>query len=684
MNNNNSFLAEQKQAQEVFNIDASDHDITSTLRNRIAKSEKFYESDPAFKLSDTRKKNAQMLFGDHYKAGKYPELRTSSFKYTEAQVYVGVQTVVSYLTGRIPEVEARPWNNNTPGIMIARDFAKYCEAHAVEHDLRGKTERVIYDVIAKRVGVMKLVNDTSYRGTGEICPRHIDPSRIIIDHNANLDDNPKFIAEKISSTLGDLVDMFPDKKEELYEMYNVKKGTEKQLDTALDYYEVWVTGRDKKGKSEEQLVIFIGGVVLLKSRNPHWLYDVEEEVISNHLPMPPKPYIFLNVLNDGSNKIDQTSIIELVAPQQHALNRLERSISEASEKYGGLNVFSGQAVDKEDVEDLTFDGDESIVVDAENVNNAVAKVAPDFLPEWLMRQADRLVQTIHSIIGTPPNMRGDISDTKTLGEAIMQRDQAEGRLEPFVRALDNFFNKYYSMLFHFMKIYYTEEHWKTIAGDDGTFDYVMMSRDRLKDGLDVFVKSGTMLPLDNSRIANIGVKLAEMNRISNYDLFKMLKLPNAEDLAENLIKEMADPTALLKDIETDEGDRTAYMDYEVIAAGKYAPPREDPEAGHIDTHRRQMMSDEYQKLPQQIKAAFVAHVQAELESLRRRAMSEENALANNELAQNNPMMPGSMPPEMPVDPNAPQPAQPAPSPSPSNVAETPQNPEPMATGAGLM
>lgn len=676
-NNNQSFLTEQKQAQELFNIDATDHEITSVLRNRISASEKFYNSNPAYKLDEVRKKNAQMLFGDHYKAGKYPELRTSSFKYTEAQIYAAVQTIISYLTSRIPEVEARAWNKNVAGRMIARDFAKYAEAHGVEHDLRGKAERVLYDLIQKRVGVIKLVHDTNYGGVGEICPKHINPERIIFDHTAGLDDNPKFIAEKISSTLGDLVDMFPDKKDELYEMYNVKKGTARQLDMALDYYETWVTGRDKKGKNEEQLIIFIGGVVLLKSRNPHWLYDIEQEVISNHLPMPPKPYIQVNLLNDGSNKIDQTTLIELVAPQQHALNRLQRSIAEASEKYGGLNVFSGQAVDKEDVEELSYDGDESLIVDAENVKDAMMKVAPDFLPEWLMRQADRLVATLHSIIGTPPNMRGDTSDTETLGEAIMQRDQAEGRLEPLVRAMDNFFNKYYSMLFHFMKVYYTEEHWKTIAGEDGTFDYVMMSRDRLKDGLDVFVKGGSMLPLDDNRMANIAIKLAEMDRIADIDLYDALKMPNAKEMVEHRVKQQVDPTLLLKDLNEDDGDRTAYMDYEVIAAGKYAPPREDPEAGHIDTHRRQMMSDDYQKLPQDVKAAFVAHVQAEMESLRRRAMSEENALAANDQAQTNPMTPGNMPAEMPMDPNTP-PQQPQPSAPTGDIAPTPENPAPAA------
>ena len=220
MNNdsNASFLQEQKQAQELFDIEASDHDITTTLRNRIAASEKFYDSNPAYKIKETRKNNAAMLFGDHYKAGKYPTLRNSSIQYQEAQIYAAIQTIISYVTSRIPEVESRPWNNSVAGRMIARDFAKYAEAHSVEHDLKAKVERMLYDLAQKRVGAIKLVYDVGYKGKGEICPRHIDPARLIFDHTAGLDDNPGFIAEKIPSTVGGLVDTFPDKKAEIFEM----------------------------------------------------------------------------------------------------------------------------------------------------------------------------------------------------------------------------------------------------------------------------------------------------------------------------------------------------------------------------------------------------------------------------------------------------------------------------------
>jgi len=285
----------------------------------------------------------------------------------------------------------------------------------------------------------------------------------------------------------------------------------------------------------------------------------------------------------------------------------------------------------------------------------------------------------------------------------MQRDQAEGRLEPLIRALDNFFNRYFAMLFQFMKVHYTEEHWQSIAGDDGTFDYVMMQRDRLADGMDVYVKSGTMLPLDDSRLANVAVKLASMDRISNLDLFNLLKLPDAEEMVQNLVKEKIDPTLLVKNMQEDEGDRTAFMDYEVIKAGKYAPPREDPEAGHIDTHREQMMRDEYTSgtdaegnivWDADKRAAFVAHVRAEMDSLQRRAdVMQKQVDANEALntpalpaplpgqtdieapAQPMPGMPGQMP--APDGGQPPMPPQAPAAPMPAAVAPTPDAPAPM-------
>lgn len=686
-----TFLNEQKEAQDLFNIDASDHDITSTLRNRINASEKFYDSNPKYKLKTTRKVNGQLLWGEHYEAGKYPVLYRHSVKYEENQIYVAVQTTVAYATSRIPGCEARPWRDTTAGRLLARDYEKFTEAHAVEHDLVGKLTRVIYDLYQKRIGCMKLVADASYKQRGDIVPRHVDPEKIIIDHTSLLDDNPGFIAEKVNDTLANIIKRFPDKRDAILEHCGYKKGTMAQLGSRKDYYEVWITGLDQEGMPEEQLVCFMGGLVLLKTRNPHYAYDVELDEVGNYLPYPPKPYIFMNLLNDGSNKIDQKTVIELVASIQHAINRRKRSIGEQADQFAGLKVWSSDAVDKDDVEDLTGQPGESIVVDAENVNNAVNKVSPDFIPQYMYEDVVDMRNTLHTIFGTPPELRGDNSDTETLGEAIMARDQAEGRMEPLIRAIDAFMNKYYAMLLHFMKIYYTEEHWQAIAGENGTYEYVTMSRDKLADGMDVFVKAGSSLPFDRPRAINTALKLASMQKISTLDLYEMLELDKPQRMYDRWVKETVDPTLLTKEIKEDEGDRTAHMDFEVIKAGKFAPPREDPEPNHITTHRQQIASDEFQKLPLEQQQALMSHVQAEIESLRRRTAVDETTIAATDDAMADPMldkndMPdpedGMMPPGQPGAPGQPPAAPPSAPPAPpappsGEAAPTPQNPQPL-------
>lgn len=589
-------------------------------------------------------------------------------KYTEPQIYVGIQTIISYLTSKIHELESRPYNDSTAAQLISKDFAKYAEAHGVDQNLIGLLTNVLFDLMEKRVGVLKMTWDPGYNGIGEIIPKHVDPCRLVFDHTARRDDDPGFIAEKCDGSIQDMLQQFPNKKNEIYEHFGLRAGnaTANQLSARGDWFEVWVTGQDKEGAPEQQLVSFIGGTVLLKTRNPHWLYDVEEEYIGNAMPRPPKPYITINLMNDGSSKIDQNSLIELVANLQHTLNRRKRTIAEAAEHYAGLKVWSGDAVDKDDVEDLSGEPDESIVVDGEDVTKAVVKVAPDQLPQYVYTDALDIREQIHAILGTPPNMRGTQSDTETLGEAVMQRDQAEGRMTLLVRALDGFMDRYYKMLYQFVKVYYTEEHWQAIAGENGTYDHIMMHRDRLKDGIDVRAKGGSNIPDDDDRLANIGIKLANMNRISNVDLYQLLKLPKADQMYENYVKETVDPTLLVKNILENEGDRTAEMDFEIIRNGGQAPPREDPKPNHIDTHRIQMTSDEYITgtddegrlvwTPEK-KQALEEHVQREIESLRRRAIAMEDKLQANADAKASPMVPGGegMPP---VDPNSPMPPMP--------------------------
>lgn len=679
MQQDQAFFSEQQEAYDVFKITGKPEDIVPALRRRIERSDSFFKSDRRYQIEKTRKNNQALVFGDPYQAGyTYIPLTQGSVKYTEPQIYVGLQTIISFLTAQLHEVEARPFNDTTAGHVIARDFEKYAQAHGIEHDLVGQLVRVLWDLLGgKRVGILKMTVEN-----GEIIPRHVDPARIVFDHNVGVDDKDGFVAEKVKCTIQKLVERFPEKKAEIYKHCRIDGDGDTKLGAYVDYYEAYVTGMGAKGEPEEQLVCFLEDIPLNATKNHNWLYDVEADEIGNYLSQPPKPYLTINLLNDGSCKLDYTSLPELVANMQHAINRRKRSISEQAERWAGLKVWSSTAVDLDDVEDLTGQPDESIIVDSEDVGRAITKIPPDYMPQFFFQDVDDMRKALHSVLGTPPNMRGDQSESDTLGEAIIERNQAQGRMETLVRALDSFMNRYYALLFQMIKVHYTEEHWKTLAGEDGTYDYVMMHRDRLKDGLDVRAKAGSNIPVDDAQMANVAVKIA--GRLSTIDLYKLLKLPHPEKMYENYTKDQVDPTLLVKDLKIDEGDRTADMDYEVIKAGKDAPPREDVEAGHIDRHREQMASDEFNTgtnedgtpvWTPEMKQKLVTHVQAEMASVARRADAMEAKVGAMEAQESDgpmamtPDATGAMPPP-------PAPALPGAQPG-GAVAATPQNPKPM-------
>lgn len=677
-NTNPDTQQNESSVKDVFDIGGTDEQIIESLTARINRSKARYDSDRQYKLGTRRKKNKQLLWGEHYEAGTYETLFSHSIRYTEPQIYVGIQTIIAFITDRLHEVEARPGNESSTAIMLARDFASFAEEHGTEVGLKEMLVRMLYSLMTDRVGVIKWVWDPTYNnGIGELLPRQIDPKKIVFEFEAGLDENPGFIAEEITQPLSKILQAYPECKQNILTALDIKEGDlKKYLHVRYSRWEVWLTGQSPDGlEEEEQLVVFMPVMkdkCLIKTRNPHWLYDVEAESIGNVLPLPPKPYLTINLLNDGSNKVDQKSLIELVEDLQHALNKRKRSIGEQAMRWAGLKVWSEDAVTTDDVEELTGQPDESIVVKGTDVNKSVIKVAPDFIPEYMFRDATEIREIIHDILGTPPSMRGAVTKNDTLGQDIMERDQSQGRHSPLAGALDAFMTRYYRMYQHLAKVYYTKKHHQIRSGENGTFDFIMMRRDLIVDGQDVRARAGSSLAPDEARWLNMAFKMAD--RISTLDLYRLAKFPHPEEMYERWVKEKVDASLVVKDLNLDEGDRTAKMDYELAKAGEPVPPREDPQPGHIDTHREQIASDDFINGTNQdgtptwtpeTRQAFLEHVQSEIESLARRAESMARKAEAMQAEQPNPMaLPGGAPaPGMP-----------------GNVAATPQNPAPMAIG----
>ncbi len=203
----------------------------------------------------------------------------------------------------------------------------------------------------------------------------------------------------------------------------------------------------------------------------------------------------------------------------------------------------------------------------------------------------------------------------------MARNQAQGRQDLLVRAMDRGLDAYFKYLLQMMKVYYTEDHYASVLGEDGRYDFVALNREKIEDGIKVRVKAGSTLPMDKGRLEAVALNLAKLGKISLLSLYEFLDVPNPGKHVERVIKEQVDPTVTVEDIRSDDQDANAAEDYEMIKQGAHAPPRDDPDGRHIKTHQQQLLSNDFvgdgtmenPGWPIENQEAFKEHIQKEID-----------------------------------------------------------------------
>jgi len=85
---------------------------------------------------------------------------------------------------------------------------------------------------------------------------------------------------------------------------------------------------------------------------------------------------------------------------------------------------------------------------------------------------------------------------------------------------------------HMMKLRYTEEHWKQMAGiEEGKYLHLRLNNDSIDDGLEVVVKSSTT---DKLRAERNAQQMAQLKLIEPYYYYKDTGIPDPEGRAEAL------------------------------------------------------------------------------------------------------------------------------------------------------
>lgn len=650
----------------TLSLDVPDGQIISNLNRRIEDSRSYWDEPEGFNLQRARSENMRLYLG---KQVDVTHLYRFQVPYVENQIFVGVETIVSYLTNQQSMPEVYPAQDTERSRQLAKDLEKATIAHSQKFQLRDIVEVCARNLLLKRVGIIYLHFDPNHGPEGEVIPLALEPEHVIFDKNGLMNGNPNFICHFLKYSVEELCAEYPKKKTQIFEALGIIRGTPKQMSQTIAVRRVWVTHYDKTGKAQEGCVTYFGSLVLGKYKDPNWLYARGR----NFLDMPKKPFIILNYINDGQHMIDLTTPVEQAAPIQNILNKRGRQIMENADKANGILVISTDSgLTKDDAQNLTGDPNQKIIIKTagQPINSLIYQVPPHDLPSYVIDDKMDLRQTIHNILGTPNEFTGSDSSgnsDKTLGQAMMVKNQASGRQDLIVRSIDSFMERYFNFLVQMMLVWYNKKHFFVYNGGDGEFDYITMHRSLIEDGMAITVKSGTTLPFDKARQEAVALQLAKMGMVDPYDLYKDLHMDNPQKRYDAWYKWKTNPQALSRDNDDQSSETSAYIDYVEIMAGQEVKPHNDATTEHILTHRKQMITDEFLKADKPKQRALLRHIQQELASLELRTsldqMTQQGGVEalNPQLPiqppqpQQQPMAPGGMPPQgQPGQPMPPQ------------------------------
>lgn len=630
----------------VLSIKTADNELIANFKRWIEDSQGYWNKSTGYNLESVRAKNERYYLGHQIDTSK---LYNYQVPFVDNQIFVGTQAVMAYVTGRDPACEVVPQDGELQSQVMAEDLESAVNIHSERNKLSRKVKIAIKNMYTKRVGIIKLRYDED---VDDIVPIALDPDNVILDKDCELGEEPRFIAEVCTATVAELIHKFPNKERNIIEAMGRVRKTPKLMGQVVAYNEVWFTDMSD-GDPVECVAWYYGSVVLDKMKNPNYLYDEDGVQIKNFLDVPTKPYIFFNYLNDGSHLIDQTTPIEQAIPLQDILNKRGRQIIENADTANSLLVLKSGAIPDEEAENITRDPNQILVLDTPDeqpVQSAFGEIPPHLLPSYVIQDKQDIKNSIHNILGTPSQFRGDDSkrEVGTLGEAKMVQSQASGRQDEIVKEVEYSLDRYFRLLVQMMKVWYTEKHDFSTRDNDGNFMYVGLSRENMPDVANISVSQGSIMRIDKERRENIGMNLAKMGLIDPYNLFKDLGLKDADKRYEALVKFKMSPDSLVSDVKSEIQDRDAYVDFSIIMGGQEAEPRDDITPEHIHAHRKQLMTDKFLYAKPELQQAMIKHIEQEVIGLTQRAKLEEASAQGVLIDPSVPITPE--PPQLPPPP----------------------------------
>lgn len=602
---------------EMFDLDLKDDQLVRMVGTTMEQSQKHWNQWP-YEFETVDEQNVKYWLGDQMGNSGYRTANGKIIKNMGNRMQTSTRAVLAYVNARVANPEVSPSSNRKEAQLFAKDVADAMRQHSVDNDLEEKAGKATQSLVIQKRSYIKLRYDPTVGPLGDIVVDYVPPEDVIIDKNASWNNDPPRIWHKQEATIEELCLKFPDKDKAIKAALNIERGTYSQMSRRETYYEIWFTYY-KGGRRREGLCWYLptGKLILGKMKNPNYIYtgDDTQDRIINYLPFPPKPFIIYSYMNTGKSLLDETSLFDQVKSLQDLYNTRRKQIFVSNDNMGGRHIVDLGAMEEEDTVKFFSRLDKGVLGikpgDGKTVDSVYTHVPHNPLPGQSYDEAIDLRNEIDTNMGTPNIFRGDQSKNNTLGQDERIIEQAGALQDDLARAIDKAMQRHYRLLFHMMKVYYTEDHWFTIKGETGTYDYVVLSGDTMDTNAKVSVESGSTLPANKREVRDIAVEAAKSNKIDDLSFWEAVvygKLPDPETIVERLQKQINDPASFMADIAKEVASRDAMIDISLLIADKAPPERDEYDENYIASFNKFIMSNRYVQLPPEAQERIKIHI----------------------------------------------------------------------------
>jgi len=573
----------------IFYGGIDDSVFLSAVKRRHEEAESHWNTKP-YDLKKVRERNNREYLGT-YLDDKLIDERYQEY-YQDNRQFTSVRSIVPFLTARVTAPEVTPSNGNDLSIQFAHDFEEVLLRHAEDQQAKSLVRLAVQDVLrGERVGILKWRYDASL---DDVILEHVPADSVIIGKRARQFEEPDYVCHTIEKSVADILRMFPDNADKIKKVFGISRGTPSQLEKVYKIREEWLW-MDAEGKRQLCVGWRWQNCLFGKITDPNW-----SEKGKNVIKRQMIPFVFFNFLNDGSGWVDQTAFIEQAHWLQSNYNKRGQTIAENA-KYGGTGVpiFAKGAIAQKDVAKIRFSPIQRVLLDSPDVSKAFTVWQSTPLPQYIVEDKYDDRNSIDNVWGTPNIFRGEQSKNNTLGQDVIVRDQAEGRLGDPVDCIDASMTRFYQLEAQMLYRYFDEKKYYNYIGNDGKFVSVAIDQaDIAKNlGIKINVKAGTSLPIDRAQKRATIMELLKIGKVGTLAAYKELGVfEDPEAAYKEFVLEQLDPIKSLQDVDKQVFSREANEDLQLVIGGKVPEEREDIGPEYIAYLNEWLLTDKYMLL----------------------------------------------------------------------------------------